>query len=189
MIMSDKKSLREKAFQLRQEAFANDDGMAARHVASQVIMLEELDQYKNIACYYPIREELDALVIIKALHAARFKVSLPKIVMKDMPLEFRTWDLKEELVDGPFGTKEPTGDKIVPEVILAPLVAFDETGARLGYGGGYYDRTIVELRQGNPSLVVVGLAFENQKLARIPVESYDQPMDLVITEKTTYRFK
>lgn len=187
--MSIKEKLRIKAAALRKDAHKNDDGMAARLIAAQVIMLPELDKYKNVAGYYTIRDELDALVIMKALHAARFKLSLPKIIGKDMPLEFRSWDMGLELVNGPFGTKEPIGDLEIPEVILAPLLAFDKDGTRLGYGGGYYDRTIKQLRKSNPELCVIGLAYENQKLDAIPYESYDQPLDMVVTEKTTYRFK
>ncbi len=187
--MSDKKTLRKKALRLRSEANADDNGMAARLVAAQVIMLAELDQLKNIACYYPIRDELNTLLTIKALHAARFEISLPKINGKVEPLEFRKWDMRSELTDGPFGTKEPVGEVTEPEVILAPLVAFDAQGTRLGYGGGYYDRSIVELKEANPDLLVIGLAYENQKLDSLPRESYDQPLDMVITEKTTYRFK
>lgn len=162
--------------------------MAARLVAAQIIMLPEFDHHKKIACYYPIKEELDCLVVMKALHAARFSLSLPIIVGTEKPLAFRLWDMRSDLLDGPFGTKEPVGAEEEPEIILAPMVAFDGKGARLGYGGGYYDRTIEGLRLTNPSIVVIGLAFENQKLASIPVDSYDQPMDMVITEKTTYRF-
>lgn len=187
--MSDKKTLRKKALSLRKVAHADNGPMAARQVAAQIIMLPELDQIKNIACYFPIKNELDSVILLKALHAARFELSLPKIVGKDQPLEFRVWDMMSELVEGPFGTKEPTGGITVPGVILAPLLAFDKTGTRLGYGGGYYDRTIKKLKERNPDLPVIGIAYENQKLASIPRESYDQSLDMVVTEKITYRFK
>ncbi len=187
--MSSKENLRIKAAALRKEAHKKDDGMAARLVAAQVIMLPELNKYKHIAGYYTIRDELDARIVMKALHAARFKLLLPKIIGKDLPLEFRSWDMSSDLVNGPFGTRETNGDMEIPEVILAPLLAFDKDGTRLGYGGGYYDRTIKQLRENNPELCVIGLAFENQKLDAIPHESYDQPLDMVVTEKTTYRFK
>ena len=121
--MSDKNTLRQKALKLRSAAHAGDDGMAARLVAAQVIMLPELDQLKNIACYYPIRDELDALVTIKALHAARFEISLPRIISGTEPLEFRKWDMRTALESGPFGTKEPTGDIVIPEVISAHSTA------------------------------------------------------------------
>ncbi len=186
--MSEKEKLREIARKNRQEADAADDGMAARRVAAQVIMLPELDHLKSVAGYYSIKDELDCIVTLKALHAARFELSLPTIVSSDAPLEFRSWDLKSALSDGPFGTKEASGDTVTPNVVLVPLLAFDENGSRLGYGGGYYDRSIEKLRQENPDLVTIGIAYENQKLARITVDSYDQPMDMVVTEKTTYRF-
>ena len=70
-----------------------------------------------------------------------------------------------------------------------PLLAFDDKGFRLGYGGGYYDRTLEKLRNENPELFAIGIAYDDQKLDSVPTESYDQPLDMVITEKTTYRFK
>ncbi len=187
--MSEKKKLREEAFKKRKEANFADDGMAARLVASKVIMLPELDHLKSVAGYYTIKDELDCLVTMKALHAARFELSLPAIISNEKPLEFRSWNMRDALKDGPFGTKESTGKEITPEVLLVPLVAFDVKGARLGYGGGYYDRTIEKLKRENPNVVSIGIAYENQKLDAIPTESYDQPMDFVVTEKTIYRFE
>ena len=77
---------------------------------------------------------------------------------------------------------------VTPEVLLVPLIAFDLKGNRLGYGGGYYDRTIEQLRAKNIELVVIGIGYDNQKLASVPTDSYDQSLDIVVTEKKTYRF-
>ncbi len=187
--MSDKKNFRKIALERRKETHARNDGMAARLVASQIIMLPELDTLKNVSGYFTIKDELDCLVTLKALHAARFNLSLPKIKGSEKPLEFRKWDMRAPLTDGPFGTKEPSGAVVRPEIILVPLLAFDETGARLGYGGGYYDRTLSALRQEGSDIVAVGMAYENQKLDEVPTESYDQPLDMVVTETTTYRFE
>ena len=187
--MSEKDKSRSNALGLRKEANSNDDGMAARRVASQVIMLPELDQFKSVAGYYTIKDELDCIVTLKALHAARFKLSLPAIVSQDEPLEFRIWDMRSELKPGPFGTREATGETTMPEVLLVPLVAFDVNGNRLGYGGGYYDRTISKLKSENSDIVVIGLSYEAQKLDAVPTDSYDQKLDMVVTEKEIYRFK
>lgn len=187
--MSDKKSLRQSALETRSKTHLDDNGMAARKVAAQVIMLPELDVVRTIAGYIPIKSELNCLVVLKALHAARFPLCLPTIVASEAPLEFRSWDMRTALSDGPFGTKQSSEEMVVPEILLVPLVAFDENGARLGYGGGYYDRTLQELRLKNQDLVAIGIAFENQKLATIPTEDYDQPLNMVVTETTTYRFE
>ncbi|MCP5381292.1 MAG: 5-formyltetrahydrofolate cyclo-ligase [Kordiimonadaceae bacterium] len=187
--MTDKKSLREASLIRRSEACAKDNGMAARMIASKVIMLPELDEIRTISGFIPINDEIDCLIVLKVLHAARFPLCLPTIRAKNEPLEFNSWELRTPLDDGPFGTKQSTGAIVSPEVLLVPLLAFDEKGSRLGYGGGYYDRTLEKLRRENPEVYAIGIAFDDQKLDSIPMESYDQPLDMVITEKTTYRFK
>ncbi|MBL4604045.1 MAG: 5-formyltetrahydrofolate cyclo-ligase [Emcibacteraceae bacterium] len=187
--MLDKKTQRAKSLKLRDDIFKSGNGMAARKIAAQVIMLPELDEVKLISGYFPIKSELDCRVILRSLHAARFPLCLPKIINDNEPLEFRAWDMRTELEDGPFGTKEPNGEIVMPEILLIPLAAFDENGARLGYGGGYYDRTLKKLRKENPDVIAIGIAYDEQKLDRVQVESYDQPLDLVVTEKTTYRFE
>ena len=187
--MSDKKSQREKSLKLREQAHNRDDGMAARKIAAQVIMLPELDEVQNISGYSPINSEVDCMMILKALHAAQFPICLPSIAASDEPLEFREWDMRTDLKEGPFNTKQSTGQIVTPAVLLVPIVAFDGDGGRLGYGGGYYDRTLEKLRAENQDVVAIGIAYDDQKLASLPTESYDQPLDMVITEKTTYRFE
>lgn len=187
--MADKNILRENALKKRDAVFSQDDGMAARNIAAQLIMLPELDAVKIISGYYPIRSELDCLTILKTLHAARFPIALPTIVSDNEPLEFRNWDMREELVDGPFGTKQSGGEVVVPEILIVPLVAFDLKGNRIGYGGGYYDRTLATLREKSQDIIAIGVGFDDQKLDSIPAQDYDQPLDLVVTEKTIYRVK
>jgi 5-formyltetrahydrofolate cyclo-ligase len=190
--MSVKNNLREQAHKIRDQLASNDNGMAARKIASQFIMLPELDgdlaDVKTVAGYYPIKTELDALVILKVLHASFYPIALPSINEKEGPLEFHNWDMRSELEDGPFGTKQLTQKIVVPDIIIAPLLAFDEVGVRLGYGGGYYDRTLETLRINNPELIAIGVAFEGQKLDHVPCEAHDQKLDLIVTETTTYRF-
>lgn len=188
--MSDKKDLREKLFKNREILFKKDDGMAARYVASQIIMLPELDTFKIISGYYTMKGELDCLVILKALNAAFYKIALPSLVKKDHPLDFHEWDLKTDLIKGPFGTKEVEEKEksIIPEVLIVPLLGFDLEGYRLGYGGGYYDRTIELLKKNNPKLVTIGVAYDGQKIDVLPRENHDQKLSMVVTEKKTYRF-
>ncbi|MBT5072747.1 MAG: 5-formyltetrahydrofolate cyclo-ligase [Kordiimonadaceae bacterium] len=187
--MSDKNTLRENALKSRDAVSLADNASASRMVCAQIIMLPELDEIKVISGYYPMRIELNSLTILKALHAARFPIALPTIISDDEPLEFRRWDMRTELVDGPFGTKQSTQEVVVPEILIVPLAAFDLKGNRIGYGGGYYDRTLSVLRKNNPDVIAIGVAFDDQKLDSIPAEDYDQPLDLVVTEKTIYRVK
>jgi 5-formyltetrahydrofolate cyclo-ligase len=126
--MFEKERARERAKETRANIHKNDDGMAARKVAAKIIMLEELDTLKTVSAYCPINDELDALVTLKALHAARFPIALPAITDKDQPLEFRNWDMRTDLFDGPFNTKVSSEETVVPDVLLIPLLAFDEHG-------------------------------------------------------------
>ncbi|MBT5185205.1 MAG: 5-formyltetrahydrofolate cyclo-ligase [Kordiimonadaceae bacterium] len=189
--MSVKNNLRQNAMEKRDQLSVNDDGMAARMIAAQIIMLPELDGdlsvVKTVAGYYPIKSELDALTILKVLHAAFFPIALPSIKAKDSPLEFQSWDMKSALIDGPFATKQSSEAFVIPEIIIVPLLAFDLKGARIGYGGGYYDRTIEALRKNNPNLITIGVAYDGQKVDAVPTEEHDQKLDMVVTEKTTYR--
>ncbi len=190
--MSDKNSLRKTALKKREEFFNNDE-MAARLVAAKVIMLPELDdpldKVKLIAGYYPLKSELDGLIILKALHAAYFPIALPFIQEKDQPLLFRSWDLKSPLSDGPFATKQSDQEQVIPQIVIVPLLAFDLNGHRLGYGGGYYDRTLEQLRKNNPNLIAIGVAYDGQKHDPLPIDHHDQKLDMVVTEKTIYRFE
>ena len=186
--MLDKKLQREQSLVLRDRAHAEDDGMAARKITAQIIMLPELDEIRMISGYSPIHSELDCFIILKALHAARFPFCIPTTTPKGNPLEFRSWNMRTQLEEGPFGTMHSSEIIVTPEVLLVPLIAFDLKGNRLGYGGGYYDRTIEQLRAKNIELVVIGIGYDNQKLASVPTDSYDQSMDIVVTEKKTYRF-
>ena len=113
--------------------------------------------------------------------------TIPSIKAKDSPLEFQSWDMKSALIDGPFATKQSSEAFVIPEIIIVPLLAFDLKGARIGYGGGYYDRTIEALRKNNPNLITIGVAYDGQKVDAVPTEEHDQKLDMVVTEKTTYR--
>lgn len=185
--MSDKNKIRENAKATRAEIFRNDDGMAARKVAAKIIMLEELDTIKTVSGYYPIHDELDAIISLKILHAARFPIALPAIIDSEMPLEFRVWDMRTKLKEGPYNTMESQQEIVTPDILLVPLLAFDENGNRLGYGGGYYDRTIASLKSINTELISIGIAFEGQKIAHVPVDDYDQRLDMIVTDQNIYK--
>jgi 5-formyltetrahydrofolate cyclo-ligase len=185
--MSDKNTIRLIAKETRASIHADIDEMAARNIAAKVVMLEELDEIKTIAGFYPIKNEIDLLVTLKVLHAARFPLALPTVIKKDAPLEFKSWDMVTELKDGPFGTKESIEEAVIPEVILVPLLAFDKNGGRLGYGGGFYDRTLNALKKDNPKVLAIGIAYEGQRLAEVPMEDHDQRLDMVVTEQNIYR--
>ena len=110
-------------------------------------------------------------------------VCLPVVPGRAVPLVFRQWN-GEPLVPGPFGTSHPPDSQpvLLPTVLIVPLAGFDRRGNRVGYGGGYYDRTLQLLRE-TGNVTAIGLAFAVQELPGIPADPYDQPLDLIVTDR------
>jgi 5-formyltetrahydrofolate cyclo-ligase len=137
-----------------------------------------------VSVYWPIRSELHTRPLIEALAAKGIAVALPVMHAVKHPLVFRAFTPGDDLVKGPFGLSEPSLDKpaLTPDIIFAPLAAFDRGGFRLGYGGGIYDATLSELRARKP-VVAVGLAYACQEAGAIPTEPHDQRLDYLLTER------
>lgn len=138
-----------------------------------------------VSAYWPMRDEIDPLPSLHALHARRHPIGLPTMPGKDQPLVFRAWYPDLELVDGGFGTRIPpeTAPPIVPRILLVPMLAFDRRGFRLGYGGGFYDRTLEKLRARDPATRAIGVAYTGQEVSEVPTDAYDQRLDMIVTEK------
>ncbi len=140
-----------------------------------------------IAGYMPIRTEIDPLPAM-AEAAAHGPVGVPVIQGEGMPLEFSRWEPFGPLKDGPFGAKVPVVDDFFdPEILIVPLVAFDRAGGRLGYGGGFYDRTLERLRARRATLAI-GFAYAAQVADTLPLEPTDQPLDMIVTEREVIAF-
>ena len=142
---------------------------------------------KSISAYMPIRTEVDCLGAMAQLSQSG-PVAVPVIVGKNQPLEFHRWTRGGAMQEGPFGAQVPVDVEVVmPEVVILPLLAFDRRGYRLGYGGGFYDRTLEELRKRGPVLAV-GFAYAAQEIRHVPIEVTDQVMDAVVTERGVTTF-
>ena len=142
-----------------------------------------LPEYPVFSAYWPMKTELDVRPLMQTLFSRGFTVSLPVVSRKNAPLLFRRWEPDAELVAGPYGTEQPDEkyELVTPNVLLLPLLAFDRQGGRLGYGGGFYDRTVTILRQkGSP--VVIGMAFSDQEIEEVPLEETDEKLNFVLTE-------
>ena len=141
------------------------------------------------AAYLPIRSEISPLPLIAALHHAGQPTAMPVTPAEGQPLSFRLWAVGDALEDGPYGTRQPLASEtpVLPDVILAPLLAFDLAGWRLGYGGGFYDRTIADLAARGHTAKVIGLAYDGQKLDKLPIGPYDMPLDAVLTPSGLHR--
>lgn len=135
------------------------------------------------AGYMPIHSELSPLLLLENLVGLGCDVALPITPKVGQPLGFHRWEIGGLLEDGPYGTKQPpaSNDKCIPDVIFAPLLAFDKAGWRLGYGGGFYDRTVAGLRGFDQQVTLIGIAYEKQKLDKIPVGPFDMPLDAVLS--------
>ena len=136
--------------------------------------------------YYPSNYEIDDLDVLDLLEKKNFKVSLP-IIKKDNQMNFCSWSRGDPLRVNKFGIPEPVSSKIFyPDILLVPLVAYDNNLNRLGYGGGYYDRYIEKLEK-TKKIIKIGLAFSFQKISSIPIDQYDKRLDFIITEKEILR--
>lgn len=142
-----------------------------------------------VAGYWATHSEIDAIRLIETFHCEQARIVLPRVVGPDQPLDFHAWHPEDELNIGAHGIAAPKANatRLSPKLVLVPLLAFDERGYRLGYGGGYYDRTLEALRAAGP-ITAVGLAFEAQRVKKLPVQHHDQRLDWIITEKGAYRF-
>lgn len=178
-------ALRRAALARRRDLHAGIGSEAAAAVAKRVLA-EIAPRGNKIAGYWPIGDELDCRPALAALKAAGAEVALPVAAGQGEVLIFRSWSPGDALDGGPFGTAHPTprAAVVVPEVLLLPLLAFDAGGRRLGYGAGYYDRTIAALRR-DRRVLAVGLAYDGQEVETVPVGRHDQAMDGVITDLRT----
>ncbi len=142
----------------------------------------------DMAGYWPMREEADIRPLLTALHERGHRVALPRVVRRGRPLRFLHWQPDDALVPGHAGILEPAGgEEITPEVLLVPLLAFDGAGQRLGYGGGFYDRTLAALRA-RGGLLAIGVAYGDQEVDSLPPDDHDEPLDWLVTERGCRRF-
>ncbi len=167
----------------RQAAFARRKKAHAPGAATAGYLSEVLAGYRGVplAGYMAMRTEINPTPAMEEA-AAHGPVGVPVIIAAGEPLRFRSWEPDCALVQGAFGAMIPeVGDWMTPQIVIVPLVAFDRNGGRLGYGGGFYDRTLEKLRAAQPTMAI-GFAYAAQEDAMLPLEPTDQPLDLIVTE-------
>ena len=170
-----KAEARAAAFVARKAAFQRGQGQAAEILADVLAA----HRGKVLAGYMPMRTEIDPLA---AMAAHEGPVGVPVILGPGQALKFREWSPGCAMEEGAFKAHIPVeGAWVEPEVVIVPLVAFDARGFRLGYGGGFYDRTLEGLRAKRPT-IAVGFAFDAQEMAQVPIEDTDQKLDFIVTE-------
>ena len=180
----DKEELRVAA-KARRKAAAAQMPCAASNLAQHIKLIERIstDLTPVISAYFPIGDELDPRPVMEAL-ALRMAgtLCLPVMIAPGKPLLFRAWGPGEETVKRMWGIREPQPDapEVVPDLLFVPLLAIDRQGYRLGYGGGFYDRTIAKLRK-IKRIIAIGVAYDEQVVDAVPHAAYDEPVDYILT--------
>ncbi len=177
--------LAERKAQARKAAFARRKAAHEAGLRGRSSFLSEvLAGYRGVplAGYMPIRSEISPLPAMEEA-AAHGPVGVPVIQGAGLPLKFSRWEPGCAMTEGPFAAQVPAvEDYFTPEIVIVPLVAFDRRGGRLGYGGGFYDRTL-ELLRANGPVLAIGFAYAAQEADDLPLEPTDQPLDMIVTEQ------
>lgn len=149
----------------------------------------------SVSGYWPLPGELDVRPLLDLLRDQGHPIGLPVVVRRHEPLVFRQWRPQDALQTGKFNvmTPPPEAPEVVPDVLLVPMLAYDPDGYRLGYGGGFYDRTLDQLRrraqrEGRPVPLAIGIAYAAQEMPMVPHGPHDQPLDWVVTERSAFEF-
>ena len=171
----------------RRTALMESDPDAPARLAAQASIIINIAQREAtagiVAAYMPILSELSPLPLVLALVAQGIVTAMPETPAPGCPLVFRRWTPGDDLVNGPYDTRQPSpaAPIVKPEVILAPMLAFDSDCWRLGYGGGFYDRTLAGLRAAGHNVTAIGIAFDGQLVDKVPVGPFDVALDAVLT--------
>jgi len=188
-LIDEKRALRRSMIEWR----AGLDEEARRQAAAGLLAMWRLEQPVKspaiVSAFWPMAEELDIRPLMAELVEQGCRLALPVVVGKKQPLVFRAWQPGDALEAGVFGTLHPSPacDVVEPDALIVPLLACDEEGWRLGYGGGFYDRTLERLR-GRRKITAVGVGFDAQLIPHVPHGPEDQRLDWLLTDKRACAF-
>jgi 5-formyltetrahydrofolate cyclo-ligase len=177
-----KARLREEAKSVRAGAYARHGSAAAESLAHHGLAFAGIAGSSIVSGFSAIGDEISALPLLSALARAGHRLALPVMQGKRTPLMFRVWRPGDATATAVWGIEEPLASAaaVDPDVLLVPLLAFDARGYRLGYGGGFYDRTLADLRA-RKHVIAIGLAFDEQRIEAVPHSDADQRLDWVLT--------
>jgi len=175
---------------LRREAMARRDALPAdtRKAAAETIAARKfplaIAPGAIVSGFMPLKTEINPLPLMQKLAEAGARLALPVVAGRGKPLVMRAWQRGEPLAEGVWGIREPKPDaaEVEPDIVLVPLLAFDRAGQRIGYGAGYYDLTIAQLRA-RKVVTAIGVAFATQEIPVVPATPRDARLDLVLTER------
>jgi 5-formyltetrahydrofolate cyclo-ligase len=183
LINEQKAVIRRDAVTRREALPADQRAAAAATIAARAFPVA-IAPGATVAGFSPLKSEINPIPLMRKLADAGAQLALPVIAGRGKPLIMRAFAFGDELDKGQWGIREPKPDaaEVAPDVLLVPLLAFDRTGNRIGYGAGYYDRTIARYRVMKP-VTAVGIAYAAQEIADVPVTERDVRLDLVLTER------
>lgn len=174
------------AFARRKAAHGAVDPASAQAVVAGLLAAQPAGRV--VALYDPIRTEIDPRPAVAGA-AGRLALAMPVIAGPGQPLMFREWTPGAPMTTGPFGVAVPaSGRWCEPDILIVPMLAFDGLGYRLGYGGGFYDRTLARLRGNGGHVQAIGIAYAAQRTDSLPRDATDQPLDAIVTEQGLHRF-
>ncbi len=183
-----KRLARSKATLIRNDVHERAKAGAGAALAERGLPVARNSQNNIISAFHSFGTEISTFELFDKLVAEGWITALPVVVAKNTPLVFRQWAPGDALVLGRWKIKVPPEEasEVLPDVLLVPLLAFDRRGFRLGYGGGFYDRTLEKLR-GLKNVTAIGVAYSGQEMDTVPRDAFDQRLDWIMTEKETFK--
>ena len=189
-LLNKKKEFRKKQIIIRKKLFSNINKVFDEYLFEELFKKINFETTNIVSSFISINTEICTSELNNYLLKKNKKLCLPTILKKDYHLVFRNFINNDDLIEGFMKIKEPPNNSeiVIPELIFVPCLAFDNFGFRLGYGGGYYDRTFSFLKNNKRKFISVGYAFDGQKVTEVPKDKFDIKLDYVITEKKIYSF-
>jgi 5-formyltetrahydrofolate cyclo-ligase len=170
----------------RETMSEREHALASAAIDAYLTSLLEPQPPRTVAFCWPVRKEFDCRPLLGRLLAAGWQACQPVVVAKDAPMVFRAWQPESAMTTDCFGIPVPAdGAVVVPDIVLLPLVAFDEQGYRLGYGGGFFDRTLARMAA-KPA--TIGVGFEFGRLESLLPQAHDVPLDAIVTERQVRQY-
>ena len=193
--MNEKQTLRRQLIAARKTHHAAHSDSAACGLVAQTGALSEVflgQSQIQIACYLPMGSEINLRPLMAELAKAGHDLCLPVCISKDAPVLFRRYHIGDALQPDAMGIDAPIDDGadggVIPQLVFVPLLGFDDAGMRLGRGGGYYDRTLADLRR-RGTVMACGIAYDMQMVDKCPSAPHDQALNAVLTETVLHRFE
>ena len=187
-LADDKRRARSEAAKRRAAAHLLLHEEAGSALAEGGLPFARQPEQRTVSGFFPYKSEISLLPLLARLHGEGWVTAMPVVIGEGLPLVFRAWAPGEPTVPGIWDIPVPlvTAEEVLPDVLLMPMLAFDRKGFRLGYGGGFYDRTLAKLRK-LKQVAAIGVAYAAQEMAEVPHGDFDQPLDWIMTEKATIK--